>query len=185
MFSFILILRWKTHLSCETQVALHEAALLVSKISVFDKYHVTCLACATFTWAVILYHWVFPRRQSLSKVKRVMRYPKILPYYLGLACFILCSHNPKIEFALANMSWFSQVRDQFGTRHQRYIHRDGSACFVLPEATSSLPTYDSLVRVEHNQPTCALWYICPASCPSLHLCSRVRGQIVLLIDQEK
>ena len=31
---------------CETQVALNNMAFLVSEVSVFDKYHTTCLACA-------------------------------------------------------------------------------------------------------------------------------------------
>ena len=32
----------------KTQIALHDTAPLVSEISVFDKYHVTCLAYAMF-----------------------------------------------------------------------------------------------------------------------------------------
>ena len=35
----------ETHISCEIQVALNDTTLLVSEVSVFDKYQDTCLAC--------------------------------------------------------------------------------------------------------------------------------------------
>ena len=46
MFSSNHIRWWETHPACEMQVALNDTAFSVSEISVFDKYHKTCLACA-------------------------------------------------------------------------------------------------------------------------------------------
>ena len=45
VFSSNRVRHWERHLACETQVALNDTALLVSEISVFDKYHTTYLAC--------------------------------------------------------------------------------------------------------------------------------------------
>ena len=44
-FSSIHALWWEIHLICEWQVALNNVAFLVSEVSVFDKFHTTCLVC--------------------------------------------------------------------------------------------------------------------------------------------
>ena len=82
MLSFNHIRRWESHLVREKQVTLNDMALLVSEISVFDKYHTTCLACAHIYVGCDTIVMNIPQKAIFvesQKCGMILTYPKISP----------------------------------------------------------------------------------------------------------
>ena len=70
----------------------NDAAHLVGEISIFDKYHTTCLASTTFTKAAILLIDKYPQKVIVVNVKSAIRYNT---QFINV---LLLSYVPEIHF---------------------------------------------------------------------------------------